>query len=149
LAADHAPEAVKHGLDLMKEWTGMHELWNRAYPWAYPQLLARLLLLPVAILLVAGAAWSRRSAWRDPVRGGVALYGGLLLCSPTLYPWYLLWVLPWAALAGSAAWLWVAAAAPLLYVPELLGTPTWPSLHALLWGPCLLLLAGRWAIRRA
>ena len=105
LAAAHAPEAVKHGLDLMKEWTGMHALWNRAYPWAYPQLLSRLLLGVAALVLVARSALSRRPAWRDPVRGGAALFGGLLLCSPTVYPWYLLWVLPWAALAGGAAWI--------------------------------------------
>jgi len=134
LAAAHAPEAVKHGLDLMKEWTGMHALWNHAYPWAYPQLLSRLALVLAAVGVVA-----RSLTWRDPVRGGAGLFGGLLLCSPTVYPWYLLWVLPWAALAGRAPWLWAAAAAPLLYVPALFGAPLWPWVHVVLWGPFVVL----------
>ena len=44
---------------------------------------------------------SRSVAGREPVAGAAALFGALLLLSPTLYPWYLLWVLPWAALAGQ------------------------------------------------
>ena len=134
VAAARAPEAVEHALDLMKECCGMHGLWNRLYPWAYPQLLSRLLLGLAAAGLVA---WS--VTWRDPLRGTGALFGGLLLCSPTVYPWYLLWVLPWAALAGQARWLWVVAAAPLLYLPDLLAVPWWPWLHLALWGPFPLL----------
>lgn len=134
LAAARAPEAVEHALDLMKEWTGMHGPLNRLYPWAYPQLLSRLLLAVAALALVA-----RSVTWRDPVRGTGALFGGLVLCSPTVYPWYLLWALPWAALEGQSRWLWLAAAAPLLYVPGLLGVPWWPWLHLALWGPFPLL----------
>jgi hypothetical protein len=148
LAAAHAPEAVKHGLDLMKEWTGMHGLWNRAYPWAYPQLLSRLLLGVVALALVVRSAVSRRPAWRDPVRGGAALFGGLLVCSPTVYPWYLLWVLPWAALAGGAAWIVAAVTAPLLYLPALLGVPLWPWVLLATWLPVAVVWVGeRWRTR--
>jgi hypothetical protein len=144
LAAAHAPEAVKHGLDLMKESTGMHALWNRAYPWAYPQLLSRL-----ALTLAAAGVVARSLTWRDPVRGGAGLFGGLLLCSPTVYPWYLLWVLPWAALAGRAPWLWAAAAAPLLYAPALFGAPLWPWIHLALWGPFVVLwVVERWRTAR-
>jgi hypothetical protein len=144
LAAADAPEAVKHALDLTKERTGMHAFWNRAYPWVYPQLLSRLLLALPALLIVVRSATSRRPAWRDPVRGGAALFGSLLVCSPTVYPWYLLWVLPWAALAGRAPWLWAALAAPVLYLPALLGVPAWPWVHLALWGPFFLL----WAAER-
>ena len=145
LAAAHAPEAVKHALDLMKEWTGMHELWNRAYPWAYPQFLSRLLLWIAAAAVVARSALSRRPLWRDPLRGGAALFGGLLVCSPTVYPWYLLWVLPWAALAGGAAWIAAATTAPLLYLPALLGVPLWPWVFVAVWAPAALVGAvERW-----
>lgn len=144
LAAADAPEAVKHALDLTKERTGMHAFWNRAYRWVYPQLLSRLLLVLPVLVIVVRSASSRRPAWRDPVRGGAALFGGLLVCSPTVYPWYLLWVLPWAALAGRAPWLWAALAAPLLYLPALFGVPAWPWVHLALWGPFFLL----WAAER-
>ncbi|HEV8631590.1 MAG TPA: hypothetical protein VGV61_14830, partial [Thermoanaerobaculia bacterium] len=144
LAAAGAPEAVKHGLDLMKEWVGMHELWNRAYPWAYPQLLSRLLLAIAAAMVVMRSLLSRHPGWNDPVRGGAALFGGLLVCSPTVYPWYLLWVLPWSALAARAPWLWVAAAAPLLYLPVLVGVALWPWVHLAVWGPFVLL----WLVER-
>ncbi|HET9768022.1 MAG TPA: hypothetical protein VFS60_14300, partial [Thermoanaerobaculia bacterium] len=148
LAAAHAPEAVKHGLDLMKEWTGMHGLWNRAYPWAYPQLLSRLLLGLAALALVARSALSRRPVWCDPVRGAAALFGGLLVCSPTVYPWYLLWVLPWAALAGGAAWIVAAFTAPLLYLPALLGVELWPWVMLATWLPVALVWVGeRWRTR--
>jgi hypothetical protein len=134
LAAARAPEAVEHALDLMKESTGKHGLWNRFYPWAYPQLLSRLVLTLAGVAVIA-----RSVTWRDPVGGTAALFGGLLLCSPTVYPWYVLWVLPFSALVGQARWLWVAAAAPLLYLPQLLGVSWWPWLHLALWGPLPLL----------
>jgi hypothetical protein len=149
LMATDTPEAVEHGLDLMKERVGMHELWNRAYPWVYPQLLSRLLLFAAAAAVVVRSALSRKAEWLDPVWGSGALFGGLLVCSPIVYPWYLLWVLPWAALLASTPWLWAAAAAPLLYLPVLLGVPAWPAPHALVWGPAAgLWLARRWRARR-
>jgi len=41
------------------------------------------------------------------------LYGGLLLLSPVINSWYLLWVLPFAAMAPSV-WAWTASLAVLL-----------------------------------
>jgi hypothetical protein len=132
LAAADAPARVKHALDLTKEWTGLHEAWNRLYPQAYPQMLARLALgLGVVALVVVAVRW------RDPLRGTAALFGGLLLLSPTLYPWYLLWVLPFAALGEGWRWRWAAAVAPVAYLPGA-GLEWWPWLHALAWGPFLL-----------
>ena len=78
------------------------------------------------------------------MRGSAGLLGGLLVCAPTVQPWSLLWVLPWAALSGRAPWLWAAAAAPLLYLPALLGVPLWPWLHLAVWGPVLAL----WLVER-
>ena len=46
--------------------------------------------------------------------------GAFLILTPTLHPWYLTWILPFAALAprGTArAWWWLAAVSPLLYWP--------------------------------
>lgn len=53
----------------------------------------------------------------DPVRGALWLFGALVLLSPVVHPWYLLWVLPFAALRGVWPWLALGAALPLAYLP--------------------------------
>ena len=60
------------------------------------------------LCLVGFLAMSR---WRDPVRITAAILGAQLLLSPTVHPWYLLWLLPFVALIPSAPWLafsWLA-----------------------------------------
>lgn len=142
LDAARAPEAVAVVLDGLKQVTGWHQLWNRFYPYRYPELVAKLLLFA----LLAG--WVVRSArWRDPVAGTGALFGGVLLCSATVYPWYLLWVLPWAALCRQRAWLLLAVLAPLSYLPQLGPAELWPGYYLAIWGPFAVLLAlePRWS----
>ena len=56
-----------------------------------------------AVLWLAVAAWCVR--WRDPVRISFALLGAYVVLSPTVHPWYLLWVLPFLPLFPSPAWL--------------------------------------------
>jgi len=41
------------------------------------------------------------------------LYGALLFCAPVLNPWYLLWVLPFAAIRPSL-WAWTASVSVML-----------------------------------
>jgi hypothetical protein len=72
--------------------------------------------------LVVALAWC---AWalivfvrvRERVRGVGLLLAGFLVLTPTLHPWYLTWLLPFVALGPGAAWVWIFAAAPILYVP--------------------------------
>lgn len=130
LEAAGAAPALAAGLDAAKQATGWHAGINRLYPVLYPQLLAKLLLAVGAAALVL-----RSLAWRDPLAGSRRLFGGLLLCSATLYPWYLLWVLPWAALTRSVPWLLASALAPLLYLPQLGAVPLFPWVLAAVWGP--------------
>jgi alpha-1,6-mannosyltransferase len=130
LALVGAPAVIHGALDHAKALMGGHELWNPLYPWIYPQMLARLVLAAAALGVVV-----RSVACRDPVAGSRFLFGGLLLCSPTLYPWYLLWVLPWAAVTASLAWWWASGAILLGYLPGLIGVPAWPWLHLAIWGP--------------
>src|SRR5262249_60333519 len=73
--------------------------------------LARALLavLLAAILLGIGL---RVGALQAAVFASLA---ALLLLSPTLYPWYLLWVLPFAASRREPAFLYLSFAIPLSY----------------------------------
>ncbi len=140
-AAGAAP-AVKAALDRLEDWTGWHEAWNLLYPYVYPQLLAKL-------VLAAGFAVFWLAVWRrgEPVSGTGRLLGAALLCSAVVYPWYLLWVLPWAALCRHPTWLAASALAPLSYLPQLAGAPLYPWIHLAVWGPCLALLPfSRWSL---
>lgn len=134
------PALAVGAVDAAKEATGFHAALNRIYPYLYPQLLAKL-------LLAAGmaAALVRSLTERDAVVGARRLFGALLLCSATVYPWYLLWVLPWAALTRHRPWLLAAALMPLVYLPQLRDVALFPGVWAAVWGPpALLAAAGRW-----
>lgn len=137
-------ERVEATLDRIKEADDHNPFWNRFYPFNYPQLHAKLLLaLGVAGVLL----WTFRR--RDPVAGTGALFGGLLLCSATVYPWYLLWVLPWAALARQPAWLALSALLPLSYLASAPGAevPLLPWVYLAVWAPFVVLWAlhPRWS----
>ncbi len=141
-AAGAAP-ALARGLDRLKDWTGEYEAWNPLYPYLYPQLLAKL-----ALAAGAGTAVLLALRERDPVAGTGRLFGRLLLLSATVYPWYLLWVLPWAALRRDTVWLALSGLILLSYIPQLTGVPLWPWVHAAIWVPfAVLLAASRWRAR--
>jgi hypothetical protein len=109
--------------------------WQTLYAYAYPQFLARLLLLAAGL-----AAWLR--VWRArprPVGAAFAAFGVVLLASPTLYPWYLIWILPWAALLGVRSVLVLSATLPLAYLPALAGVDYFPWVYGAVWLPPLLL----------
>lgn len=89
-----------------------HPAWTQAvFPYFYDGLFARaaLALFLVAILLAIGLRA------REPLTAVFASLGALLLFSPTLHPWYLLWTLPFAALRREPAFLYLSFAAPLAY----------------------------------
>lgn len=125
-----AGPAAHAALDAAKARTGWWTFWNRFYPYAYPRLFAKLLLAAAALAAVAASFRER-----DPVAGTGRLFGRLILTSATLYPWYLLWVLPWAALTENRRWLLLAALLPLAYVPALFGMALWPWVYLAIWAP--------------
>jgi hypothetical protein len=95
-------------------------------------------------LLAVGAAFFLRLR---PAKFAEVALGAFLLLTPSLHPWYALWVVPLVALGGSPAWLVLAALVPLGYEP--LGRwltggvwqdPIWTRalLHGLTWGVLLL-----------
>lgn len=138
LAAVRAAPALAHGLDACKEMSGRYTLPNPLYPYLYPQFLAKALLaLGVAAVVL------RSLRERDGVAGSRRLFGGLLLLSSTVYPWYLLWVLPWAALTGTASWLVLSATMPLSYLARR-GVPLFPWIYLGVWGPFAAVALWEW-----
>jgi len=134
--------AAHAALDAAKARTEWWTFWNRFYPFAYPRFFAKLLLAAVAVAAVAASFRER-----DPIVGTGRLFGRLMLTSATLYPWYLLWVLPWAALREEKRWLLLAALLPLAYVSALFGVALWPWVYLAIWAPFALfsLLGKRWS----
>jgi hypothetical protein len=134
--------AIKSFLAAVETWSGDHHALDFVYPFVYPRLLAKLILAAAAAVLVVRSAF-----WKGPVEGAGALFGGLLLCAATLYPWYLLWVLPWAALTQHRAFLALSATSMLCYLPQFYGVSHMPWIFFLVWGPFWLLLwRSRWRI---
>jgi hypothetical protein len=134
--------SIKRWLDQKKLTSGEHTYWNRFYPFVYPRLIAKALLAALFALL-----WMLAFRDRRPVLASGRVFGAVLLCSATLYPWYLLWVLPWAALCRHKAWLLLSATVLLSYLPQTMGLPLFPWIFALIWLPFALLLpTSRWSI---
>jgi len=121
-------------LDQLKEATDFHPVWNHLYP------------LLLALGLAAAALRSLGS--KCPLAGTGWLFGMLLLCSATVYPWYLLWALPWAALCRQPAWLALSVLLPLSYLPQFTTIPLFPWVFGVIWIPfgILLLRYPRWSV---
>lgn len=134
--------AVETGLNRLKEATNKHELWNRLYPLNYPQLWAKMML---GVGLVVALIWSWRTA--ETARSLRRVFGSVLIFSATVYPWYALWVLPWAALTRHRAWLVLSVLLFLSYAPKFWGVPMFPWIQVLIWCPfsVLILLEWRWS----
>ncbi len=129
LEAWSAPAMVAAVLDQLKEFTGRHDFWNLFYPWNYPQFLAK------GILALGLAAWLV-GAWRAATleAGLRKVFFGLLVFSATVYPWYLLWVLPWAVATRRLSYLALSALALISYLPQIYGQSVFPWYWGLMWG---------------
>lgn len=135
LQLDHAAVGLVHAVRLVFGGEIEAPPWDTLYAHIYPQFLARPLLLLGAI-----AAWLR--LWRQrpgPVGAAFGAFGIVLLASPTLYPWYLIWILPWAALLGARCVLLLSATLPLAYLPAFVGVDYFPWVYGAVWLPPFLL----------
>jgi len=98
-----------------------------------------------------GAREQPAGGWSRPALGPAAatgwLLGAILLLSATVYPWYVVWVLPWAALYRHTAWLALSGLILLSYLAQRGGVPLMPWLFAAIWVPFWVLLLGgrRWS----
>jgi alpha-1,6-mannosyltransferase len=135
-------------LDAVKRQTGEPTRFNPLYHYLYPQLLAKVVL---GLGLVAVVAASLRLAVpREPRQIAAAtgwLLGAMLLLSATVYPWYVLWVAPWAALCRHTAWRALSGLILLSYLTQRGGVPLMPWVYLSIWVPFGVLLAAgrRWA----
>ena len=105
-------------------------------------------LIVVAGLLAAGLVLIFLTV-PDPVKSLLYAFGWLMVCLPTLHPWYLAVVSPFAALFAAPAWIFLQAAAaftfPVLAVEY--ATGVFQEIHWLKWleyGAFALLLGWIW-----
>jgi hypothetical protein len=98
--------------------------WDRLYAWVWPARLARMIC---GLALVAWVAWLAFRPRLDAARETFLVLCGALLLSPTLHPWYVLWVLPFAAAYASLPWLGFSLLVLLSYLGGAAGPPVWVS----------------------
>ena len=118
VAAVYAPFALRGGSELAslqvfaREWEFNSWLFGLLKT-ALPPFEARLAL---GLAFAAFWGWYQVKYLRSPARGiprGDWIFGGLLAASPVINPWYLLWLLPFAAVYPTI-WAWTASLAVLL-----------------------------------
>jgi alpha-1,6-mannosyltransferase len=70
----------------------------------------------VMLLAAIGYLARRQTA---PLWSSLILTGGVLLVSPTAYPWYFTWAVPFLSFYASAAWLLMSVTSVLGYTPAI------------------------------
>jgi alpha-1,6-mannosyltransferase len=103
-------------------------------------------LAALMVLAAVGYLAKRRAA---PLWSSLVLTGGVVLVSPTAYPWYFTWSIPFLCFYPSAAWLLMSVTSVLAYTPAITygaGEPLKNSLLMLTleYGPVYLWLAYYW-----
>ena len=117
--------------------------------WDAAALLHTKLVCGALLFLAVGLATVRCA---DPFRAVFVILGAHLLLSPTLHPWYLVWILPFLALFPNPAWLLFSGLVFLAYevLIEYSRSGTWTEQEWVKWAqyaPFYLLLALRPARR--
>ena len=118
------------------------------YVYVYPIDLAKG-VCGLVLLAFAAALWRRRV---EPLRGCFLLTCAVLLLSPTVHPWYFLWLLPWLCLYPSRSFILLTGLASLAYVN--LGasgreTEPYPWIRFVEYAPFYALLCADWLRERA
>lgn len=102
----------------------------------------------VAALVLTVVVQSVRDRW--PLeRTAFWVTGSILVVSPTVHPWYLLWMVPLVALRPSRAWLYLSGSVLMAYygLGEYWRTGHWPEpwwLRLVIWGPFFAVLILDW-----
>jgi len=87
--------------------------WDFLYSRVWPPYTARALVAAGALIWIGWIVFRLRP---EPVRATFLILAGVVLLSPTVHPWYLLWVLPFAAACLSWPWMLLAMLIPLSYL---------------------------------
>ncbi|MDH3424723.1 MAG: hypothetical protein OEN00_17125 [Gemmatimonadota bacterium] len=103
---------------------------------------ARRIVAVAIVAVVTGTVFARF----DLERALLWVLGAGMILTPTLHPWYVLWMLPMAALRGARAWLLLSGLAFLGYfgASAYQETGVWPqpaAVRSALWIPFLVVLA--------
>ena len=87
-------------------------MWDFLYRHVWPRDVAKLALGLVIAVWTLYTVTRRRL---DPLQESLLLLGAVILLSPTVHPWYLLWILPLAAARLSWGWLLLCLTVSLAY----------------------------------
>jgi hypothetical protein len=87
--------------------------WDWLYRHVWPQHLARAVAALAILFWVVFVAFRKKI---DPARETYLTLAGVIVLLPTMHPWYVLWVLPFAAIYRSRGWLLFAGLVPLSYL---------------------------------
>ena len=109
--AARLPERAKASYIRWKEGREQRPWMQWVFPYFYAGFFARVALALVLAIVLVGIA-ARVGETEAAV---FASLGAFLLFSPTLHPWYLLWVLPFAAKRREPAFFYLSSAVPLSY----------------------------------
>ena len=152
------PGPLTEGLRTYSEhWTANEGIFRWIHDLVDDPIRSRMIASGFVLGSVAVAAWGRFAV----DRAMVWIIGAGLLFSPTVHPWYVLWVLPAAALRTNLPFLTLSGLVFLGYwgLGAYLTTGTWPEpewVPAAIWIPTWLLLAGaagagvrQWRARQA
>ena len=108
----------------------------------------------VAGLIVLGTIGYLAKKQEAPLWSSLILTGGVLLLSPTAYPWYFTWSIPFLCFYPSGAWLLMSVTTVLAYSPPIAYGAGEPLKNSLLllsleYGPVYVWLAYYgWVARR-
>ena len=106
-------ELLKRGIGRLPNLSGDSILARYLYRHSYPLDLAKLAAAAILGALAVYLLWRCREIPRQIFW----MTGGILLLAPTLHPWYLLWILPFAAIYRSSAWMLFSALVLISYLP--------------------------------
>lgn len=86
--------------------------------------------LAASIMVAVIGYLAKRQA--PPLWSGLVLTGGVLLISPTAYPWYFTWSIPFLCFYPNPAWLLMSISSILAYTPAIAYGADSPLEHSLL-----------------
>ena len=70
----------------------------------------------IGLFFSAGAVLAARKWRQEPFHAALFLAGLFVILSPTVHPWYVVWVLPFVCLHPRASWLYLSGAVALSYL---------------------------------